>query len=76
MEEELKQAYFAFYDKLPEPYCSQAKENWTYNVARYTPEVDSPETAIVKGFSIIQNPQGQDYWNGFLSKWFKGDFDE
>ncbi len=76
-EQELKQIYFKLYDELPEPYRTQAKDNWNYE---FTEErfPDDLEGAVIFGFDWEESPQGEDYWNdvsnGVFKKETKGEY--
>lgn len=64
-EERIQQVYFKFYDELPEPYRTQAKDNWRYDIDDSFPV--SKHEALVFGFSFCDSPQGCDYWVSFIN---------
>jgi len=69
-EQELKELYFKFYDELPEPYRTKAKDNWNYE---FTGEslVDDLEDALLHGFDWEESPEGEDYWCYVINGTFK-----
>ena len=60
--EKLREVYYNFYDQLPEPYRSQAKENWDYTCAKDIGIPIDLNRALCKGFSWKHAPQGREYW--------------
>jgi len=60
---ELQQLYFQFYDQLPEPYRTQAKENWDWKFENITEEVSCIYIAIFNGFSWSNSKEGVMYWH-------------
>lgn len=60
---ERKKATFKFFDEFPEPYRSQAKNNYNEVYCSNTPE--SKSDALQSGFSWEKSPQGDLYWNSF-----------
>lgn len=55
--EELQAIYFGFYDQLPEPWRSEAKENWDYEFANYTFIPETVDEAIIFGWPWRRNDE-------------------
>lgn len=58
---ELKAVYFTFYNELPEPYCTQAKENWDFDFTRGDIPIDRV-AAVNRGFNWSITLEGYTYW--------------
>jgi len=79
-EQELKELCFKFYDELPEPYRTQAKNNWNaIFCAKHHDEfgdIMDLEDAIIYGFDWEESPE--DYWcdvsEGNFKKETKGEY--
>lgn len=50
-EEELRAIYYAYYDRLPEPVRSEARERWDYLFAKYYDIPNTIPQAINHGFN-------------------------
>jgi len=50
LEKELKKIYFGFYDQLIEPYCTEAKERWDYNLSQDVATPLNVKMALSYGF--------------------------
>lgn len=60
----MKKTYYHFYDQLPEPIRSWAKENWDEKIAkRMTKKPTDLEDAIFDGFVWITSKEGGSFWD-------------
>jgi len=64
-----QEKYFAFYDQLPEPYRTQAKENYDDDFSSDNPR--SLRKALTLGFSWGRTSQDADYWNALDTMIYK-----
>lgn len=60
---ERKKATFKFFNEFPEPYMSQAKDNYKEDYKKHIP--DNAEDALDYGFNWMTSKQGHDYWANF-----------
>jgi len=69
--------YFAYYDRIPEPIRSRAKENFIYalnnsNDSFYQPKLvpnsSCATTAIYWGFDWKESNEGVDYWKEVIEQ--------
>jgi hypothetical protein len=61
-EEELKEIYFGFYDQLIEPYCTEAKELWSYETCKELINPPNVKMALTYGFNWYNDKQGSKKW--------------
>jgi len=66
LNEKLQSTYFAFYDQLPEPYKTQAKNNFDIEVAINYVIPKTIIEAVINGFSWGKVPEKSDYWQKLL----------
>lgn len=62
---ERKKATFKFFDEFPEPYRSQAKDNYNEEFDINVPR--SKREALRWGFRWIESPEGEECWVKFCS---------
>jgi hypothetical protein len=62
-EKKLKEIYFGFYDQLIEPYCTEAKECWNYNLAKDVATPLNVNMALSYGFDWDNTIGGMDKWS-------------
>ena len=63
--ERLTNLYFSFYDQLPEPYKTQAKDNFDIAEALTMRDPKNISQALSKGFYWRETPEGDSYWRQF-----------
>lgn len=62
MNTEIRDRYFAHYDKLKPIDCKAAKENWSWDLARYHLDPESIAEAVWTGFVWGESQQSAAYW--------------
>jgi len=67
---EIERCYQEFYDKLPEPQRSQAKQNFALCEAIGQPMPTKLSEAIGRGFTASRTEQGTSYW-GNIKKYIR-----
>jgi len=67
-EENLRNIYFSFYDKMDEPERSKAKGNWNYDFAKSRNNPKYIYNAVNHGFEWNDK---DGYWNDIYKKYFK-----
>lgn len=65
-EENMRNIYFSFYDKMDEPERSEAKEN--LKKLEYT-DIQNISESINSGFIWDETTQGQEYWSNIHEKY-------
>jgi len=63
-EKEICQKYFSFYDKLPDPYKIQAKNNFVKGIKC---DVDVISNTLLHGFTWDKTPEGYNYWEDIFN---------
>lgn len=61
-QDELKAVYFGYFDQLPEPWATQAKENFANVIEKGISTPEDISEAINDGLWWKDTPQGYDYW--------------
>lgn len=65
-ERRIKESFFKQYDKLAEPFKSQAKAN--YGSLETTKKAKSLEYALMHGFDWYDSKEGSGYWKQLFYK--------
>ena len=65
-EENLRNIYFSFYDKMDEPERSEAKENWNFNFSNRSHQPMDFGTALTTGFPFKEKSK---YWWDIYEKY-------
>lgn len=60
--ETLRKIYYDFYDELKEPFNSEAKNNWSYELSKNSNMPSSVRQAVWSGFHWDESREGLRYW--------------